>query len=67
VERRAWVLGYALTAVAFSVAWFVWVRVGEPPARTLNGVAISIAVAALRGFADALLGVSVALGLRLRS
>jgi hypothetical protein len=65
-ERRSWTVAYAVTALACSVAWFVWVRLGEPPARTLNGVAISIAVAALRGFADALLGVSVALSLRLR-
>jgi|SRR5450631_2997771 len=66
-ERRAWVLTYAMTAVALSVAWFFWVRMGDRTVHSLNGMAIRIAVAALRGLADALLGVSVALRLRLRA
>jgi len=70
-ERRRWVLAYVLGALAASVAFYFAARWGQPPhhsifARVSAGV-IAALVAALRGLAAALLGVSLALDLRLRA
>jgi Domain of unknown function (DUF4184) len=66
-ERHAWVAAYIVAAIALSVAWLLWVRVGEPPGHSHVGQATRIAVAALRGLATALLGTSLALDWRLRA
>ena len=66
-ERRVWVLAYALAAVALSTAWLLWARAGEPAPHSVTAMATGIAVAALRGLAMTLLGVSVALSWRLRA
>jgi hypothetical protein len=66
-ERRVWVLTYLVAAVALSVAWFVWARLGEPTGHSLKALANGIAVAALRGLAMALLYTSLALSGRLRA
>jgi hypothetical protein len=62
-ERRAWVLTYAVAAVAFSVAWW-WL---EPSAHSLTAAANRIAVAGLRGLALGLLCTSLGLDWRLRA
>jgi hypothetical protein len=67
VERRAWVLAYVLAAVALSFAWLLWAHAGEPVPRAGLVSATGVAVAALRGVAVALLGVSLALDWRLRA
>jgi hypothetical protein len=66
-ERRAWVLAYLLAGVALSIAWLLWAHMGEPVPRAGPGPATLVAVAALRGAALALLGVSLALDWRLRA
>ena len=65
-RRHAWAVAYVAGAIVLSTTWFVWARRFEPAGHSLNGAAIRIAVAVLRGVADALVGVSVALGARLR-
>ncbi len=64
-ERRAWVLAYALAAVALSTICLLWARAGEPAPHSVTAVANGIAVAALRGLAMAMLGVSLLLDWRL--
>jgi hypothetical protein len=66
-ERRAWVVAYVLAGIALSGAWLVWAHAGEPGPRAGPVSATGIAVAALRGAALALLGVSLALDWRLRA
>ena len=59
-ERRAWVLGFAVAAVALGAAWLT-----APRGRV--AITNAIAVAALRGLVVALLGAGVALNWRLRT
>jgi hypothetical protein len=66
-ERGAWILAYVLAGVALSIAWLLWAHGGEPVPRGGTVSATSIAVAALRGAAVALLGVSLALDWRLQA
>ena len=65
VERRVWVMIYLLSAVVFTAAWLLWVRMGLPPRHSVTAIAGAIAVATLRGLATALLAVSLALSSRL--
>ena len=66
-ERRLWMLAYVVAAIALSVAWSMWARVGEPPGHSYKALATGIAVAGLRGLATALLCTSLALDWRLRA
>jgi hypothetical protein len=61
-ERRVWMLTYAVTAVALSVACWLW----EPAAHSLTTTVNAIAIAALRGLALGLLCTSLAVDWRLR-
>ena len=65
-ERRVWWLIYALAAGTFMAAFYVWVRLGQPPTHSIVMRASWSAVASLRGLAAALFCVSLALDLRLR-
>ncbi len=65
-ERRLWNLTYWVLAVALTAAWLQWARLGEAPGHTIKALA-SVAVAALRGLALALLCTSAALSWRLRA
>jgi hypothetical protein len=65
-ERHLWVLIYVLVAVSFSAALYIWVRLGQPPTRSIVARASGMAIASLRGLAAALVIVSLALDLRLR-
>lgn len=65
-ERLVWWLIYALAAGIFTTAFYLWVRLGQPPTRSIVARASGTAVASLRGLAAALLCVSLALDLRLR-
>ncbi|HEX3396880.1 MAG TPA: DUF4184 family protein [Steroidobacteraceae bacterium] len=65
-ERRVWVLVYLFVAVSFSAALYIWVRLGQPPTRSIVARASGMAIASLRGLAAALVIVSLALDLRLR-
>jgi hypothetical protein len=67
VEGRAWVLAYVLGGIALSIAWLLWAHAGEPGPHAGPVSATGVAVAALRGAATALLGVSLALDWRLRA
>jgi hypothetical protein len=62
-ERRAWILTYMVSAVAMSVAWWLW----DPPSHSLTGLVNNIAISALRGIAMALLCTSLAVDWRLRA
>jgi hypothetical protein len=66
-ERRRWVLAYVLAALASSFACYMWVRWAQPPLHSTFARISTIAIAALRGLAATLLGVSVVLDLRLRA
>jgi hypothetical protein len=66
-ERIEWTLSYILSAVAFSVAFYVWPRIGHGISHSIVGRVSDVAIASLRGLAAALLCVSVALQLRLRA
>jgi hypothetical protein len=66
-ERLMWMLTYALTAVIFTIAFFVWVHLRQPPTHSVFIRVSWWAVASLRGLAAALLSVSLALDLRLRA
>ena len=66
-ERLLWWLIYALTAVVFSAAFYVWAKLGQPPTRSIVMRVSGTAVASVRGLAAALLCVSLALDLRLRA
>jgi hypothetical protein len=65
-ERHRWVLAFALTAVAMSIAFHYYSRMGLPAARSIVGLASDIAVSALRGLAAALITISLILQIRLR-
>jgi hypothetical protein len=66
-ERRIWVLTYVVAAIALSAAWLLCARAGEPAGHSIKALATGIAVAALRGFATALLCASLGLSWRLRA
>jgi hypothetical protein len=65
-ERRAWVLAYAIAALSLSVAFCLHARMGLSAPRSVIAHVYEVAVAALRGLAAALLGVSLSLKFRLR-
>jgi len=65
-ERRSWVLAYVLAAVASSVA-FYYAQWGQSPSHSMLAHVLGIAIAALRGLAAALFGVSIALDFRMRA
>lgn len=65
-ERRAWVLTYVVSAVALSITFHLYARVGLPAGRSIIAVAYDVAVSALRGLAAALLLVSLSVQIRLR-
>jgi hypothetical protein len=67
IERRWWILAYFLAAVSFSAAFYLGVRWGQAPLHSIVARISGVAIAALRGLAAALFGVSLALGLRLRA
>jgi Domain of unknown function (DUF4184) len=64
-ERHAWVLAYAIAALALSAACLLWARVWEPTGH--RPLVYIISVAALRGLVFALLGIAAALSWRLRA
>jgi hypothetical protein len=64
-ERRAWVLAYAIAALALSTAWLMWAHVWEPTRN--RPLAYFISVAALRGLVLSLLCIGAALSWRLRA
>jgi hypothetical protein len=66
-ERLVWLLSYALAAAIFTAAFYFWVKLGQPPTRSIVARASLTAVASLRGLAAALLSISLALDLRLRA
>jgi hypothetical protein len=66
-ERRVWLLIYALAAAIFTAAFYFWVKLGQPPTRSIVARASLTAIASLRGLAAALLSISLALDLRLRA
>jgi Domain of unknown function (DUF4184) len=65
-ERMVWVLIYVIAAIALSDAWWLLARLGET-GHSFRGLTGSIAVAALRGLALALVATSLALDWRLRA
>lgn len=65
-ERLVWLLIYTLTAGIFTAAFYIWMKLGQPPTRSIFMRVSGTAVASLRGLAAALLCVSLALDLRLR-
>jgi hypothetical protein len=65
-ERLVWLLIYALAAAIFTASFYAWVKLGQPPTRSIAARASGTAVASLRGLAAALICVSLALDLRLR-
>jgi hypothetical protein len=66
-ERFEWLLAYVLSAIAFSVAVYLWARWGQSASRSMVGRVSSVAIASLRGLTAALLSVSLLLQLRLRA
>jgi len=66
-ERIEWTLSYILAAMALSVAFYVWPRLGQAISHSIVGRVSDVAIASLRGIAAALLGVSMVLQLRLRA
>ena len=66
-ERFVWMAMYALAAVMFTTAFYIWAQLGEPPTRSIVARVSVTAVASVRGLAAALLSVSLALDLRLRA
>jgi Domain of unknown function (DUF4184) len=66
-ERRRWFLAYVVAALAISGAFYARARLGGLPSHTLILRVYEIAVSALRGLAAALVGVSLALDIKLRS
>jgi hypothetical protein len=66
-ERRTWVSVYVVATIVLSIAWLLWVHVGEPLGHSYIMLATRIASATLRGLANALLCVSLALDWRLRA
>jgi hypothetical protein len=66
-ERHRWLLAYVIGALAISGALYLRARLGDLPSHSIILRAYEIAVATLRGLAAALVGVSLALDLRLRA
>jgi hypothetical protein len=66
-ERIEWILSYILAAMALSVAFYVWPRLGQTTLHSIVGRVSDVAIASLRGLSAALLSVSVALQVRLRA
>ena len=66
-ERLVWMLIYALTAVIFTTAFFIWVKLRQSPTHSIFMRVSWWAVASLRGLAATLLSVSLVLDLRLRA
>jgi hypothetical protein len=66
-ERIEWILIYAIAAIALSIAFYVWPRLGPATLHSIVGRVSDVAIASLRGLAAALLGVSLALQVRLRA
>jgi Domain of unknown function (DUF4184) len=66
-ERIEWTLSYIVAALALSAACYVWPRLGQGISHSIVGRVSDVAIASLRGLTAALLGVSVALQLRLRA
>ncbi len=66
-ERRVWVSVYVFAAIFVSAALFLWERMHGNWPNSPTMIATMIAVCSLRGTAIALLGVSLALSLRLRA
>lgn len=66
-ERWRWVLAYLISALAITGAFYWHARFGAAPTHFMVMRATEIAVAALRGLAAALVGVSLVLDLRLRA
>lgn len=65
-ERIEWAMTFCMAAVALTLIFYGWGRLGNPP-HSMVGRVSDIAIASLRGLAAALLGISVALQIRLRS
>jgi hypothetical protein len=65
-ERLVWMMIYALAAATLTAVFYIWVKFGQPPTRSMFIRISGTAVASLRGLAAALLCVSLALDLRLR-
>jgi Domain of unknown function (DUF4184) len=66
-ERVEWLLAFGITVAAFTVAFYLWSRLGLRPTRSISVRVGEFAIASLRGLAAALLVVSLALDLRLRA
>jgi uncharacterized protein DUF4184 len=66
-ERIEWIVIYALAAIALGVAFYIWPRLGQAATHSIVGRVSDVAIASLRGLAAAMLGVSVALQVRLRA
>jgi hypothetical protein len=66
-ERWLWIGGYGLATAFLSVVFFLGRRHGTPAAPLFSSPLNSVAIAFLRGAAAALIAVSAALSLRLRS
>jgi hypothetical protein len=66
-QRHAWVIAYVIIAVAFGAADILLVPSSEPYGLGTSLSLSHAAIAALRGLAVALLGVSLCLGLKLRA
>jgi hypothetical protein len=64
LERRYWGAAYMVSALALGAAFFALARFLDPR-YSVTAIANDLAVASLRGLATALIGVSVALRLRL--
>jgi hypothetical protein len=65
-ERYAWIAGYALLAALLAAMFWSMSRPGGDP-RPISFLIGNYAIATLRGFAAALIAVSVCLGVRLRA
>jgi hypothetical protein len=65
-ERYAWILCYSLASLVASLLFF-YLRHPPRPTQSLPVIIANCAIAALRGFASALLAVSLCLKIRLRA
>jgi hypothetical protein len=66
-ERIDWTVIYFGAAIAFSVAFYIWPRLGQPYSHSIVGRVSDVAIASVRGLAAALACVSLALQVRLRA
>jgi hypothetical protein len=66
-ERIEWIVIYIGAAIAFSAAFYIGPRLGQPIAHSIVGRVSDVAIASLRGLAAALACVSLALQVRLRA